>query len=124
MLNSFVVDWILKQRVTTNINMFYIYQLPIPRLMAGDRFFDELVERAGKLICTTPEYDALAKEVGLGGYQVIEEGERARLRAELDGMVAHVYGLTEAEFTHVLSTFPLVSEAVKQAALRAYQELG
>jgi len=124
LMNSFIIDYILRKSITNHLTFFFLYQLPIPRLTAGDRFFDELVERAGKLICTTPEYDALAKEVGLGGYQVIEEGERARLRAELDGMVAHVYGLTEAEFTHVLSTFPLVSEAVKQAALRAYQELG
>ncbi len=124
LMNSMMVDYLARQRVTANLTFVILYQLPIPRLMAGDRFFDELVERAGKLICTTPEYDALAKEVGLGGYQVREEGERARLRAELDGMVAHVYGLTEAEFQHVLSTFPLVSEAIKGAALRAYQELG
>jgi hypothetical protein len=31
-LNSFVVDWMLRLKVTTNINMFYVYQLPVPRL--------------------------------------------------------------------------------------------
>ena len=28
------------------------------------------------------------------------------MRAELDGRVAHLYGLTEDEFRHILSTFP------------------
>ena len=51
------------------------------------------------------------------------EVERARLRAELDGIIAHLYGLTEAEFAHILSTFPLVPEETKQAALNAYREL-
>ena len=39
-------------------------------------------------------------------------------------MVAHLYGLTEIEFTHILSTFPLVPEETKSAALQAYQNLG
>lgn len=158
--NSFVLDWMLRQKVTTTLNMFYIYQLPVPRLTEKDPYFNEIVERAAKLICTTCEYDDLAKEVGLippnpplkggnkktevasqekegkifkvpltkgdlGGskYGVTDEGERAKIRAELDGMIAHLYSLTEAEFSHILSTFPIVSETVKQAVLNAYRDL-
>ena len=54
---------------------------------------------------------------------VADPAERAKLRAELDGMVAHIYGLTEDEFAYVLSAFPLVDEPVKAAALAAYREL-
>ncbi len=122
-LNSLCVDFALRQQVSANINMFYIYQLPVPRLTEGDRYFTEIVERAAKLICTTPEFDELAQEVGLGSHQqgVTDETERAKLRAELDGMIAHLYGLTEAEFTYILTTFPIVPEPVKQAALEAYR---
>ena len=35
-LDSFVIDWFLRQKVTTNINMFFVYQLPVPRLSAAD----------------------------------------------------------------------------------------
>ena len=38
-------------------------------------------------------------------------------------MVAHIYGLTEDEFAYVLSTFPLVAEPVKAAALEAYRDI-
>jgi hypothetical protein len=81
------------------------------------------VERAAKLICTTPEFDDLAAEVGLGDHTagVTDPAGRAQLRAELDGLVAHVYGLTEEEFRHILSTFPLVEDEVKEAALREYR---
>lgn len=45
------------------------------------------------------------------------------LRAELDGLVAHLYGLTEAEFAHILGTFPLVAEPVKIAALNTWRDV-
>jgi hypothetical protein len=34
---------------------------------------------------------------------------------------AHLYALTEPEFTHILSTFPLVPAPVKSAALAAFR---
>lgn len=123
LLNSLVFDFLTRQRVTTSFSMFIFYQLPVPRLTEGDRFFNEIVERAAKLICTTPEFDELAQEIGLGSHQkgVTDQTERAKLRAELDGMVAHLYGLTEEEFAYILTTFPLVAEPVKQAAIEAYR---
>ncbi|MFP4123189.1 MAG: Eco57I restriction-modification methylase domain-containing protein [Coleofasciculus sp.] len=123
--NSFVLDYALRFRVSANVNFFYVYQLPVPRLTEGEPYFNEIVERAAKLICTTPEFDDLAQEVGLGSHKngVTDETERAKLRAELDGMIAHLYNLTEAEFKHILSTFPIVPEETKQAALDAYKTL-
>lgn len=122
-LNSFCFDFALRQQVSANLTIFFIYQTPVPRLTEGDRFFAEIVERAAKLICTTPEFDDLAQEVGLGSHQdgVTKESDRAQLRAELDGMIAHLYHLTESEFTHILSTFPIVPEATKQSAIEAYR---
>jgi len=123
LLNSLVSDYVLRSRMNTNLNLFYLYQLPVPRLHPGDRFFTDILHRAAKLICTAPEFDELAQEVGLNSHQegVTDETERAQLRAELDGIIAHLYGLTEAEFAHILTTFPSVPKTVKQAALAAYR---
>ncbi|WP_338421753.1 Eco57I restriction-modification methylase domain-containing protein [Nostoc flagelliforme] len=122
-LNSFTCDFIIRQKVTAHCNMFYVYQLPVPRLTKNDRNFNDIVQRAAKLICTTPEFDELAQEVGLGSHQqgVTDEAERAKLRAELNGMVAHLYGLTEDEFSYILTAFPIVNATVKEAALSAYR---
>ena len=124
-LNSFCVDFALRQKVSANINMFYIYQLPVPRLQQGDKWFKEIVERAAKLICTTAEYDDLAEEVGLGSHHngVTNEVQRGKLRAELDGIIAHIYNLTEDEFAHILKTFPIVPDPIKQATLNAYRDV-
>jgi hypothetical protein len=51
------------------------------------------------------------------------EVERAKLRAELDGIIAHLNQLTEIEFQHILSTFPIVPDPAKQAALTAYRDV-
>ena len=131
LLNSYICDFMIRQRVTTSISMFMFYQLPIPRLTKTDRgsvaerHFTDIIQRAAKLICTTPEFDELARDVGLNSHKngVTDETQRAQLRAELDGIIAHLYGLTEGEFGYILSTFPIVAEETKQAALSAYRAL-
>jgi hypothetical protein len=124
-MSSFVVDYMLRQRVATQLNMFFVYQIGVPRLTEKDPAFRPIVERAARLICTTPEFDDLAKEVGLKGWRdgATEAMERAKLRAELDGLIAHLYGLTEEEFAYILTTFPLVSDAVKIAAHNAFRNV-
>ncbi|MHB8648353.1 MAG: Eco57I restriction-modification methylase domain-containing protein, partial [Thermomicrobiales bacterium] len=125
LMNSFSLDWMLRHKVNTTLNMFYIYQLPVPRLTERDAAFAPIVERAARLICTTPEFDDLARAGGLRGHAdgATDPAERDRLRAELDGIVAHLYGLTDEEFAHILATFPLVPQATKDAALAAYRAL-
>jgi len=83
------------------------------------------VERAARLICTEPVFDDLAKEVDIKSRSesVTDRTGRGQLRAELDGLIAHLYGLTESEFAHVLSTFPLVPDPVKVAAQNAYRDV-
>jgi len=124
-LNSLTADFSLRQRVSANLTMFYVYQLPVPRLTGKDPIFRPIVERAARLICTTPEFDDLARDAGIGSHKqgVTNPIERARLRAELDGLIAHLYGLTEAEFAYILTTFPLVKDPIKIAAQNAYRDV-
>ena len=123
--NSLVLDWLLRQSVTSTLNMFYLYQLPAPRLPSSDQRCVHIAERVARLVCTTAPFDTLAKDAGLRNHHdgATDFAERGRLRAELDGLVAHLYGLTEAEFAHILATFPLVPEPVKQAARNAYRDV-
>jgi len=37
--------------------------------------------------------------------------------------VAHLYGITREEFAHILSTFPLVEDGVKRAAMREFERM-
>lgn len=124
-LNSFVFDFLIRQRVTAHCNMFYVYQMPVPRFTNKDEFVKSIVTRAAKLTCTTPEFDDLARDLGLKSHAngVTDATGRGHLRAELDGLIAHLYGLTEVEFSHVLRAFPIVPDPVKIAALNAYRDV-
>jgi hypothetical protein len=61
-----------------------------------------------------------------------DEDRRARLRADLDGLYAHLYGLTRDEFDYILDTFPIVRRKdeekygeyrTKRLVLEAYDEI-
>jgi hypothetical protein len=191
-LNSYVVDYILRQKMTANVNMFYLYQLPIPRLKADNPRFGAIVARSAKLTCydaqgkvregfgemekhltlpspkigegsegregsetplsiakrdgeglggevnsphtTTPlsqeglggeVNDAHKKHLTLPSPKIGEgsEGREVTLRAELDALIAHLYGLSENDLVHILSTFPLVDENTKIAVQNAYRDV-
>ncbi len=141
LLDSLAFDFFIRQKVSAHCNMFAVFQIPVPRLTDKDPAFWPIVKRAARLICTTPEFDDLAKEIfgrdgspsrprtGMGTrpyhleYGVTDPVERAKLRAELDGLIAHLYGLTEEEFAYILTTFPLVPDPVKVAAHNAYRDV-
>jgi hypothetical protein len=41
--------------------------------------------------------------------------------AELQALVAQLYGLTEADFEHVVATFPLIPVEVREKALLEFR---
>ena len=112
--------------------MFYMYQLPMPRLNPGDPYFDAIVPRAARLTCTRPEFADLWGDVMGETWDdssgAVDPAERQQLRDEIDAIVAHLYGLTRAEFDHILGTFPLVfpdddtGYAKRESLLHTYDE--
>ena len=45
------------------------------------------------------------------------------LRAQLDGLVVHLCGLSESEFAYALTTFPLAPEPVKITVQNACRDV-
>lgn len=133
-LNSYCVDHLIRYKIAAHVNMFYFYQLPLPRLTVGHPTFDALALLAARLTCTRVEYADLWREV-MGSAWTESSGatdpaERQRLRDEIDARVARLYGLARDEFDHILGTFPLVfpendaGRARRAALLAAYDGLG
>ena len=112
LLNSFVLDFVIRYKIAQTLNMFYMYQLPLPRLNPGNPFFDAIAPRAARLTCTRVEFADLWREVMGEDWDessgATDSAERQRLRDEIDAIVAHLYGLSRADFDHILGTFPLV----------------
>jgi Eco57I restriction-modification methylase len=99
LLNSFVANYLIRLRVNTHVTVSLVSRLRVPVLDRDSRTFRRLSTLAQTLMHspeaaeTQPEY------------------------AELQGLVANLYGLSESQFVHVLSTFPLIPNEVKSATI-------
>ncbi|SFQ21424.1 Eco57I restriction-modification methylase domain-containing protein, partial [Parafilimonas terrae] len=89
--NSFCIDYILRQSINTNLSFYFLYQLPIPRIKHSDKAFRLIVERVASLICTTDEFAELWEEIMKTKWNeksvMIDEEERNKTKAEIDGIV-------------------------------------
>lgn len=134
LLNSLCVDWIVRLKANFHVTLSIMKQIPIPRLTPGDPIFDAIVPRATRLTCVRPEFAELWREVMGEAWTetsgATDSAERAALRDELDALVAHLYGLSRADFAHILTTFPLVfpigpaGDAKRAALLEVYERIG
>ena len=98
--NSVVADFLLRQKVTTNLNLFYLMSSPLIRPNEHSTGVEQLSDAAARLVSSTPEIQLAEPAIDLR--------ERARLRAEIDALVAGLYQLSPVEFANILSTFPLL----------------
>ncbi len=123
--NSFTLDYVLRFKVSAHVSMFYVYQLPVPRLTADDPHCRAIAKRVAKLVCVGQEFDELRREL-LGSVEAhiaTNPIERQRLQNEIDALVAHLYGLSEDELRHILYapyTFPLVAREIKDGVMAAF----
>jgi len=102
LLNSFVANYVIRLRVNTHVTVSLVSRLRVPVLDRDTRTFKRLSVLAQTLMHSPtaaepqPEY------------------------AELQGIVARLYELSEPEFAHVLSTFPLIPEEIRSASFAEF----
>ena len=104
-LNSFTANYCLRQfHAGTDIKQSTVEQLPVPVKSSP-----AVSSRVLALICTSDEFGNLEQKYNFGPVKpAINSIDRAINRAELDALVADLYGLSEEEFAYILSTFPLL----------------
>ncbi len=115
-LNTFGFDYIARQKVpSTHIKLYMIEQLPvITRDRYEHRFGDvtarELVrDHVLRLTYTAHDMAPFARDLGHDGPPFIwNEEERRHLRARLDALYFHLYGLDREDAAYILDTFPIV----------------
>ncbi len=118
LVNSFVLDYFIRQKVSANVTMFNFLETPIPRLSSGSQF-DFIVRKTAQLVATTPEFDRLRKEIGIPS-GLVDENDRLLARAQLDVAVAKLYGISKEDLAYILEKFPNVDPKQKELVLREY----
>ena len=116
-LNSFCFDYVARQKVQATHLMWYIVeQLPVIAPADYDRSFGETTARdlvrdhVLRLTYTAHDMAPFARDLGYDGDPFIwDEEERRHLRARLDALYFHLYGLSRDDAEYVLDdTFPIV----------------
>jgi hypothetical protein len=98
LFNSYVVNYLVRLRVTTHVTTATVERLPIARRDDGPRAFREIAALARRL-AHQPDPTSSAR---------------------LQALVAALYQLNAAEFGHILETFPLIPREERDAAMRLY----
>ena len=115
-LNAMCADFVMRQKAQgTHLNWYIVEQLPViaPDDYArrfGDTTAHELVrDHVLRLTYTAHDMVPFARELGYDGPPYIwNEEERRHLRARLDALYFHLYGLSREDADYVLDTFPIV----------------
>jgi hypothetical protein len=102
LLNSFVANYLVRMRVSTHVTAAIMSRLRVPLVPPDATAFGELLRM----------YRSLSESAG--------EADAHPVFAELQGLVARLYGLASEDFAHVLGTFPLVPLEIRDACLKAF----
>ena len=105
LLNSFVANYLVRLRVNTHVTVSLVSRLPVPVVRTGHTDYPRLLALSHALATSSAAVEHMTEYT------------------ELQALVARLYGLTRADFEHVLSTFPLVSAATRAESLRRFDEL-
>lgn len=118
LLNSTAVDYYVRLRVHLNINMFHIYELPVPR--PNERLFKKLESNTTRLTEDWNGFEGLRKLYNIEPAP-LSSHERKCLVADNDAIVARLYGLKEEQYKHILGSFHHNYQKVEEE-LRKFEE--
>ncbi len=127
-LNSYCFDYVTRHKMPgTNLSWFIVEQLPVIAPADYDRSFgattarDLVRDHVLRLTYTAHDMTPFARDLGYDGEPFLwDEEERRHLRARLDALYFHLYGLSRDDAEYVLDTFPIVRRE-DEAAFGTYR---
>ena len=127
-LNSMAFDYVVRQKIQgVTLNWYIIEQLPLIPPNAYNREFgattarDLIRDHVLRLTYTAHDMAPFARDLGYDGEPFLwDEEERRHLRARLDALYFHLYGLSRDDAEYILNTFPIVRRE-DEAAFGTYR---
>ncbi|QIO25022.1 Eco57I restriction-modification methylase domain-containing protein [Haloarcula sp. JP-L23] len=135
LVNSLPFDYLMRRKTETNIVQYEFRESQLPRLTAGDEWFEYISYRAARLNCYGEEFSEMRDRLeGVYGeadevVPATDEAERRQLRTQLDAATFHAYGLDRNETEFLLGDFHqvnnprMMTDEYFQAVLESYDEL-
>ena len=117
-LNSFVLDFACRQKLNgTHLTYFVLQQLPVLSPARWDNGLSAVggalskwtAARCLELIFTAADIASFAVDLGYEGAPFRwDPARRALIRAELDALMFHLYGIERRDVAYIMDTFPIV----------------
>lgn len=106
-LSSFVLDFATRQKVGgTHLKFFTMNQLPVASPKQLHPHSSLIAPRLLELAYTAHDMTGFARDLGdTGGPFIWDTDRRAVIRAELDALFFHLYGITREDTAYILETF-------------------
>ncbi|MFW6642095.1 Eco57I restriction-modification methylase domain-containing protein [Nocardiopsis algeriensis] len=108
--SSFCFDYLSRQKIGgTSMSFFVWKQLPVISRESAIGYGSFIESRILELVYTANDMSDLARGLGDDGAPFRwDEGRRAIIRAELDALFFHLYGINRGDVDYIMETFPIV----------------
>ncbi len=122
MMNSLALDWLSRRYVELHLNFYVLNMLCFPP--QGNTDWKRIGQLSIRLSCVDERFSNFAAEAGVE-CGPLGDARRHDLRAEIDALVAHAYGLTEDELRFIFTDFTenAVPPAYRQQVLEKFERL-
>lgn len=112
-MSSLPFDWLARRRVETHLSYFILNSLVMPRPTNRhlEPRWQRAVELAARLAAVDDRYADFAEATG-SAFGPIAAATKSEMIAELDAVVAHLYGLERAELELMFEDFPSTEAGV------------
>ncbi len=115
-LNSFAYDFVARQKIQgQHLNLYIVEQIPVifpdaySRQFGHRAAFDIVKDHVARLTYTSYDMQPFARDLGYQGHPLPwDPEERRHLRARLDALYFHLYGISNEDAEYILNTFPIV----------------
>jgi len=104
-MSSIPLDWYARRFVEITLSFEILGPFPLPRPATDSPLRARAITIAGRLAAVDYRYRDWAAEVGVPVGSVTDPATEDDLLAELDAVVAHLYGLSRGDLTHIFATF-------------------
>ncbi|WP_425492974.1 Eco57I restriction-modification methylase domain-containing protein, partial [Halohasta litorea] len=109
LLNSIAFDFLMRTKVETHIIKRELLESQMPRLTAGDDWFQYISDRAARLNCYGDAFEDMRDRLG-GVDPATDQQNRRELQAEIDAAAFHAYGLERRDVQFILNDFHRVEK--------------
>ena len=115
--NSFVVDWVVRKKITITLNYYHWNQIPFPRLSMTDVIGTKIAACVACILDNRNAYRLCDEIKEQGDLQLLEEIRKVKrlsyekLRMQIDCYVAELYGLSVEELAYIMLDFTSIDNS-------------